>query len=315
MVTGFNLSELQSASAKGPLIRIVIAKHAGSAPRETGTSMLVGTDWQTGTIGGGALEYEATEKARNMLAKASNTQILKVPLGPALGQCCGGTVTLVLERFTTATLPDPKTEIFARAISNATVEPLSVTRALANMRSLQDRRPLVFNDGWLIEPLQETSHPIWIYGAGHVGRAVVETLQGLSFDIIWIDTAQNRFPAEISGHATPLIAANPADVVRHAPANAQHLILTYSHALDLELCHQVLLRDFASLGVIGSATKRARFTKRLRVLGHSYAQITRMTCPIGNRALGKTPKAIAVGVVADLLSPSAVQTTRKEATL
>jgi len=314
-VTGFNLSELRSASAKGPLIRIVIAKHAGSAPRETGTSMLVGTDWQTGTIGGGALEYEATQKARNMLTKTSNAQILKVPLGPALGQCCGGTVTLVLERFTTETLPDAENEIFARAISNTTVEPLSVTRALANMRSLQDRRSLVFTDGWLIETLQETSRPFWIYGAGHIGRALVETLQGLPFDITWIDTARNRFPTNIPVHVTALVAANPADVVHHAPTNAQHLILTYSHALDFELCHQVLSRDFTSLGVIGSATKRARFTKRLRALGHSDAQITRMICPIGNRALGKTPKAIAVGVVADLLLPSAVQTTRKEATL
>lgn len=314
MVVGFNLFELQTATAKGPLVRVLIAKHAGSAPRETGTTMLVGADWQSGTIGGGALEFEATQKARAILAKPQN-QILKMPLGPALGQCCGGTVTLVLEYFTAATLPELGTKIFARPITGTSIEPLTVTRSIANMRNLQDHRSLIFTDGWLIESLQQTSRPLWLYGAGHVGRALVDTLHGLPFDITWIDTAQNRFPTAIPTNATPLIATNPADVVCHAPINAQHLILTYSHALDLELCHQILSRDFASLGVIGSATKRARFIKRLRTLGHTDAQITRMTCPIGNRALGKTPKAIAVGVVADLLSPSTEQITRKEATL
>jgi len=313
MVVGFNLQELQSATSMGPLIRIVIAGHSGSTPRETGTAMLVGLDWQSGTIGGGALEFEATQNARKMLETTVNTSVFKIPLGPSLGQCCGGVVTLVLERYTADTLPNATTKTFARSVAGIAVQPLTITRHIANMRNRQDPRSLVFQDGWLIETLQETARPLWLYGAGHVGRALVETLHDLPFDITWIDTAQQRFPTSTAPHTTQLIAQNPANVVRHAPSNTLHLVLTYSHALDLEICHQVLGRDFAFLGVIGSDTKRARFTKRLRDLGHSDIQITRMICPIGNRALGKTPKAIAVGVVADLLSPSAAQNIQKEA--
>ena len=315
MVTGFNLEQLQAAVAKGPVIRVVIAKHAGSAPRETGTAMLIGHNWQDGTIGGGALEFEATHIARNMLDNTSEPRVLKMPLGPALGQCCGGAVTLVLERFTETSLPSADEDVFARAISAPEIQPLSVTRILANIRNQNDPRPLVFTDGWLIETLRTDHQPLWLYGAGHVGRALVTVLDGLPYDITWIDINASRFPSEIPANATPLIAKNPADVVHHAPANAQHLVLTYSHTLDLELCHQILSRDFASLGVIGSATKRTRFTRKLLNLGHSNAQISRMICPIGNRTLGKKPKAIAVGVVGELLSASAALPTRKEATL
>lgn len=309
-MSGFDRPKLISALENGPVVRVVIAQHAGSAPRETGTSMLVSRTGQQGTIGGGALELQAVRTARAMLENHQPTQVLKLPLGPALGQCCGGSVTLVLEQFTTAPAAQ---EIFVRRITGDTDEPLSMTRALSQMRNLSDHRPLVFTGGWLAETACETSCPLWLYGAGHVGRAIVETLNGLPFDITWVDTAANRFPDPLPPNATPLIAQNPSQVVAHAPANATHLVLTYSHAIDLDLAHAILSRDFASLGVIGSATKRVRFTKRLRELGHPDTQIARMICPIGNRALGKTPKAIAVGIAADLLSPAAQHLSRKEA--
>ena len=309
-MSGFDRTELAAALENGPVVRVVIAQHAGSAPRETGTSMLVSANSEQGTIGGGALELQAIRTARKMLENQSTAQVLKLPLGPALGQCCGGSVTLVLEHITS--LP-PEQEFYVRRITGATTEPLSITRAVAQMRNLSDPRGLVFADGWLAEATSMDFRPLWLYGAGHVGRAIVETLNGLPFDITWIDTAQNRFPAQMPANATPLIAANPAQAVAHAPANADHLVLTYSHAIDLDLCHAILSRDFASLGVIGSATKRARFIKRLRALGHSDMQIARMVCPIGNRMLGKTPKAIAVGIAADLLSSAAQHFTRKEA--
>jgi xanthine dehydrogenase accessory factor len=309
-MSGFDRSELVAALENGPVVRVVIAQHAGSAPRETGTSMLVFAQSEQGTIGGGALELQAIQTARKMLQSQAAAQVLKLPLGPALGQCCGGSVTLVLERITN--MPRDR-EIYVRRITGAATEPLSITRAVAQMRNLSDPRRLVFTDGWLAEATSTAFRPLWLYGAGHVGRAIVETLNGLPFDITWIDTAQNRFPTQIPPNATPLIAANPAQAVAHAPANADHLVLTYSHAIDLDLCHAILSRDFASLGVIGSATKKARFTKRLRALGHSDRQISRMICPVGDRALGKTPKAIAVGIAADLLSPAAQHFTRKEA--
>ena len=129
----------------------------------------------------------------------------------------------------------------------------------------------------------------------------------------WIDTDRSRFPQEIRPDVTPLIAADPGRVVRHAPDDADHLILTYSHALDLELCHRILGRPFRTLGLIGSKTKRARFWTKLQALGHSPAQISRINCPIGDPALGKEPKAIALGVAAGLIRSTAQNSARKEA--
>jgi xanthine dehydrogenase accessory factor len=101
---------------------------------------------------------------------------------------------------------------------------------------------------------------------------------------------------------TQLVAADPAAAVAYAPAEAEHLIVTYSHALDLDLCHRLLGHGFGSAGLIGSATKWARFRSRLRQLGHADAAISRICCPIGQPGLGKHPQAIAVGVAATLLS-------------
>ena len=315
MVEGFDLNALEQAvTDHKAVVRILIARHAGSAPRETGTAMLVWRDGQSGTIGGGALEYEAVAKARAMLSRGGNTQVVKMPLGPALGQCCGGAVTLVLEAFTNNCLPAVPKSTFARPVTHDAPKqpPLSVTRSIAGMRSQHEPGGVVFVDGWLVESLKPAHQPLWLYGAGHVGRAIAGVVSGLPFDITWIDTSTGRYPDDIPAHVTPLIAKNPSDVVRHAPDDAHHLVLTYSHALDLDLCHRILSRDFASLGLIGSATKRARFAKRLRDLGHPDTQIARIICPIGQPRLGKSPKAIAVGVAAELLLADARQSNAKE---
>jgi xanthine dehydrogenase accessory factor len=129
--------------------------------------------------------------------------------------------------------------------------------------------------------------------------SVMAPLPGLA--ITWIDTAPERFPAEIPEGVTPLWAAAPEILADHAPLEAEHLVLTYSHALDLELCHRLLRRGFRGLGLIGSATKWARFQSRLRALGHPATLIDRITCPIGNPALGKHPQAIAIGVAVQII--------------
>ncbi len=100
---------------------------------------------------------------------------------------------------------------------------------------------------------------------------------------------------------TVVPAADPAVLADHAPAGAEHLVLTYSHALDLELCHRLLRRGFAACGLIGSATKWARFRARLAALGHEAAAVSRIRCPIGEPGLGKHPQAIALGVAAEML--------------
>lgn len=310
----FDLSALaQAVDSHGQVARILITAHKGSSPREAGTSMLVWDTGFCGTIGGGALEYQAIEKAQSQLKTGPLTTMQKIPLGPNLGQCCGGSVTLVTEYFTQANLPVVDT-IFARPIHAGTLEPLWVKRSLATARNGAETPDTYLQDGWLLEPIAQPHQPIWIYGAGHVGRAIIDTLQGLPFDITWVDTNANRFPTEIPEHVTQLIATNPALVTKHAPQDAQHYILTYSHALDLELCHAILSHSFKFLGLIGSKTKHARFISKLRNLGHSGPQISRIICPIGDPSLGKEPKAIALGITTALLKERNTVTAQKEAT-
>ena len=309
-MVGLDRGGLDAAVAEhGAIVRVVIAAHAGSAPRETGTAMLVWTGGQAGTIGGGALEWEAAKRARDLLASGRREgarpsgQLLKLPLGPSLGQCCGGTVSLLLEYFDAdAVLALPDGGVFARAIDSDTeTAPLWVQKAQREARAGAWVTPHM-KDGWFVEPLAATATPLWIHGAGHVGRAIVGTLAGLPFAVTWVDTDPTRFPDPLPAHATRLVAARPQDAVAYAPPDAIHLVLTYSHEIDLSVCHAVLSRRFAHLGLIGSATKKARFLKRLADLGHPPERLARLTCPIGDPALGKHPQAIAVGVVAELLN-------------
>jgi len=233
-------------------IRVTVAAVQGSAPREEGASMLVRADGIEGTIGGGALEWEAMRVARQMLADRRDYAEHRMPLGPALGQCCGGAVVL---RFETC-------EALERAQGAA----------------------------------------LWVWGAGHVGRAIVATMAPLPHvTITWVDTGPGRFPDAVPDGVDTVIAADMPRLMAHAPVHAHHLILSYSHEIDLALCHAALTRGFASCGLIGSATKWARFRSRLGQLGHSDAEISRIACPIGDPSLGKHPQSIAVGVAGRLL--------------
>lgn len=298
----FDLAALTTAiAAHGPVARVVVAAVAGSAPREVGAAMLIWPQGQSGTIGGGALEYQAAAQARAMLATGRAQHLSHEPLGPKLGQCCGGSVTLLTELFDASTLP--AAPLFARPVDGSAM-PLAVSRLLAQARG-QGRQPqpgLV--QGWMIEPIARPARPLWVWGAGHVGRALVATLAPLpDFAITWVDVATDRFPAILPEGVTVLPAAAPERLMPHAPKDAEHLILTYSHRLDLALCHAALAHGFARCGLIGSKTKWARFRKRLAALGHSAPAIATITCPIGTPALGKHPQAIAIGVASDLLTP------------
>eukprot|EP00903_Cladosiphon_okamuranus_P021905 g20137.t1 len=167
--------------------------------------------------------------------------------------------------------------------------------------------------GWVVEPVARPTQPLWIWGAGHVGRALVQVLSPLpEFEITWVDALQSKFPARIPECVTALPAQEPDRLVPHAPSDAHHLILTYSHQLDLALCHRLLGHGFEFAGLIGSKTKWARFRARLTALGHSPEQIARLTCPIGRPELGKHPQAIAVGVAAELMALSQRSDLKKE---
>lgn len=236
----------------------------GSVPREAGTRMLVAAGEVQGSIGGGHLELQAIATARRRI-EAGDTTVheQQVALGPTLGQCCGGALTL---RFA----------------------PLDAA-ALAR---------------W---PAAPPRFHLQLYGAGHVGRAIVRHLEAIACRVQWIDERESEFPAVLLPAHIERVCVEPVEAeVATAPAQAHYLVLTHSHDLDLRITEAILRRgDFAFLGLIGSLTKRARFMHRFEQRGVAPAALARLTCPIGIPGIaGKEPEVIAVGVVAQLLQQS-----------
>jgi xanthine dehydrogenase accessory factor len=297
----FDLDALGKAVADhGPVARVVIGAVKGSSPREVGAAMLVWASGQAGTIGGGALEWQAAARARAMLG-AGGARLDHEALGPSLGQCCGGAVTLLTEVYDAQNLPDGG-DVIARATEGSAM-PLAVKRLIDRARGQGVMPAPQLVQGWMVEPVARPTRQLWVWGAGHVGRALVEVLAPLpGLAITWVDTAPDRFPETLPDTVRALPVPDPGLAVALAPKDAEHLILTYSHALDLDLCHRLLTHGFSACGLIGSATKWARFRSRLAALGHSAPAIDRIDCPIGNPSLGKHPQAIAIGVASAFLS-------------
>ena len=294
----FELDQMRALAERGPVARVVVVGTKGSVPRDVGTSMLVTQNQVFGTIGGGALEFDAIKQAREL----REDRLEHLPLGPALGQCCGGMVTVLSEVWGAARLAHIEGDVVARPLPGTSSDmPLRAERVLAKARGEGQMPVPGIVDGWMIEPVAKPTREIWVWGAGHVGRALVAALDPLpDVQIKWADSAHDRFPEDTLG-IEPLIAENPADLVPLAASHAEHLVLTYSHALDLEICHRVLGRPFGALGLIGSATKWARFRSRLKALGHAKAHIDRIQCPIGDPGLGKHPQEIALGVATEIV--------------
>jgi xanthine dehydrogenase accessory factor len=321
----------EEIARQGPLVRVTVIRAEGSTPREIGAAMLVGAAGIEDTVGGGALEFEAIAHARSLLAKAGESgpwrrEWRDFALGPSLGQCCGGFVRLMFELFTERERPLLGTLAEGASRRTAIVRPLVTGVPLQNtgadsqplpapiasaLRRVRAHPPAAMlipgrrgDPDWFAEPLAPPTTPLFLYGAGHVGRALVHVLRGLPFAVTWVDTDPARFPEPIPPHVAANITPDPAALAREAPPNAFHLVMTYSHPLDLEICHAILSRgEFGHLGLIGSDTKRARFLKRLRELGIGETQLTRLICPIGLPGIeGKQPGVIAVAIAAQLLS-------------
>ncbi|MHA1152068.1 MAG: xanthine dehydrogenase accessory protein XdhC [Alphaproteobacteria bacterium] len=333
------LAELAGTiAAHGPVVRVSIVHAKGSAPRGAGAAMTVAAEVFTGTIGGGALEHEALHAARAMLSDRRGAatpewrrSLRDHPLGPSLGQCCGGRVRLLFEVLTAAELA-AMTEILdagalsvgedlAEVMALRPLEPGSPMEFVHHRKDERDHWPLplrrlirdamsgvrprgpILAAGWYAEPLGPDLAPLFLYGAGHVGRAAAKLLAELPFEVHWVDTGAERFPDPMPPRVHRLVATDPARAAGHAPAGAWHVVMTFSHAIDLDVCRTVLARgDFAYLGVIASKTKRARFVRRLRDAGLPEAAIARLHAPIGLPGLeGKEPSVIAVSLAADLL--------------
>ncbi len=268
------LNLLDDEPAQTLWVCVTLSRVRGSAPREQGACMLVGATQTHGSIGGGHLEYKAIATARQLRerwAAGSTTELHleSYALGPALGQCCGGHVELRYEIAASGALPVP-------------------------------------------DPLFH----LQLFGAGHVGRALVRALRPLPCHIDWIDEREQEFPPDaFTSDACPvwpstlraLAVDAPQAEIATAPPGAFYLVMTHSHDLDFCLGETILRRaDIGWFGLIGSATKRARFLRRWRERGIPAQALERLVCPVGIPGIpGKAPEVIAASVAAQLLQVAA----------
>lgn len=288
--------------------RILIAGHKGSTPRETGTSMLVDSLGQTGTIGGGRLEFDAVNRALEMLEKGPAIEVRRHALGPAMGQCCGGAVTLITEVWDSERYRSQVRErkftyfgIHSRQIEGTAPMPPALRRRVRKLEQDELSFPTIFEKGWLIEPVWHEKRWVYIYGAGHVGKALARSLSIFpEFRAVLVDVRPDQV-GDLPDNVGISIDTHPGEVMKSAEADAAHFIMTPEHSFDLELCDTLLRQPFAYGGLIGSQTKWARFQKRLLALGHEKSSINRIECPIGDPALGKRPEAIALGITNALI--------------
>lgn len=268
--TGFaQLLQTQNA------VLVTIDSFEGSSPREVGAWMLVLASEVHGTVGGGNLEFQAIAHARALLAAGDMQRadaLQRYALGPSLGQCCGGVVHL---KFSCIPAGDA----------------IKIEAARAVFTSSKAQNAL----------------KIALFGGGHVGKALVNVLGALPCTVHWVDSRDEIFPTDVPAntqceHSAPVHAA-----VNDIAAGSHVLIMSFSHAEDLDVVAQCLLRlratnDLPFIGLIGSKTKWATFRHRLADRGFAADEIARITCPIGLPGVqGKEPEVIAVGVTAQLL--------------
>lgn len=343
---------LSLLSAGTPVVRMAVAGVQGSAPREPGASLLYwcsagGHVHSHGSVGGGRLEAHSMEIARFLLdpgagacngagagpgglAASGRRRLERFTLGASLGQCCGGVVQMYWERFDNLSQAQ---SLLRSGTDGASVEQLrycaldgsdrdySVTRDQVEPRKLpapsfHGRAGLVKSGSslYFVERVADEAAALWLYGAGHVGRALVHVLAELPFCITWIDSRPDMLAQAIAALPTQrrdrIVACpdEPDAVCATAPGDAWHVVMTHCHDQDLRICESLLARgQFGFLGLIGSRTKAARFRHRLRDKGYAPDLIARLVCPIGIDGIrDKQPAAIAIAVAAQLLQQRAL---------
>lgn len=297
------LSWLRDIPRTQPSALVSILASEGSAPRGAGTRMLVTADSLHGTIGGGQLEFRAVDQARAILDLAPGSwRVQDYPLGPLLGQCCGGRVRLLIEHVDPASL-DWLADAAEERLLVSSFLPGRIDRhvndhAMPSALSARGDRPRAGST--VAEVIGQHRTPLYLFGAGHVGQAIAAHAANLPFRLGWFDTR----PVFETIDGVAVVPEEAIDqCVAEAPADAAILILTHDHALDYRLTKAALARDpVAFVGLIGSATKRARFLSRLERDGLCADTRTRLTCPIGITGItGKEPDVIAIATIAQLL--------------
>jgi len=251
---------------------VEVAEARGSTPREAGAWMVVSPARTFGTIGGGQLEFMAIDRARALLTEAADdavrpraTATLDVPLGPEIGQCCGGRVGVSVRRLDKALRDD----VLRRAEREAAANPT-----------------------------------VLLFGGGHVGHALAAALALLPVRTVVVETRAEALDDMPPGIETRLTAV-PEEMVREAPAGAAYVVLTHDHALDFLIVAEALNReDVAYVGMIGSKTKRATFRSwYLKTAGGGEATLARLVSPIGGETVkDKRPAVIAALAAAEIVA-------------
>jgi len=331
------LAALEDCVAAGrPATLVTIADAKGSSPREAGVKMVVTVDDTAGTVGGGNLEHEAIRVAREMIRDQAGAPVLRrFALGPSLGQCCGGNTQLLFEQVVVAAPPADGIEplrAFARAeVPSVLVSSIDgrgsgkllitadqvigtdpaaglVDAAHALLKKSGNAGTRIWADSvggrYLLEQSPGRYGDVLLIGAGHVGKAIAQVLGTLPFAVTWADDRPEQYPDSLPANITARCTPHLERAVDEARVGTIYLVMTYSHDMDYALCAHVLKRqDFRYLGLIGSATKRARFEKTMADLGIDQALIDRVTCPIGHPDISsKQPAVIAVAVAAQILA-------------
>ncbi|WP_137920232.1 xanthine dehydrogenase accessory protein XdhC [Hydrogenophaga sp. 2FB] len=274
MFADLNAFLLHLATQRAVLVTVGVTK--GSVPRESGAWMAVfpgAADSPIGTIGGGHLEWDAMRQARDALARAPADAPPAWEQSVVLGPSLG------------------------QCCGGALVLRFELVDA-SHIAELRER-------------LSAGQTPLALFGGGHVGRAIVQALAPLPFDVTWIDSRDEVFPQDLPAHVRAEHSDPVQSAVRDLTPGSCVLIMSFSHAEDLDIVATCLQRlreraDLGFIGLIGSATKWATFRSRLRHRGFSDAELARITCPIGLPGIGgKQPAVIAVSVVAQLLLETA----------
>ena len=244
------------------IIKASIVRTIGSSPRNSDTEMFISESDTLGTIGGGQLEYLVINHSKKMIAENIKKDILKISLGPEIGQCCGGKVEVSL------------------------LEMYEKDKCLALNRFNKKDKNLPH---------------VYVMGAGHVGRALALQLQHLPVRCVLIDSRVDEL-AKCSADVETRLSAIPEEDIKSAPRGSAYVILTHDHALDFILCGAALDRhDAKYVGMIGSKTKRVKFKKWYQV-NYDNNLIRDFTCPIGNvKNQDKRPSIIASFVAAEVI--------------